>query len=30
MFYKTLHIKVKIEQHGSHLKPGMNSSVPER
>jgi len=29
MIYKTLHRKLKIEQHESHHKPGMNSDAPE-
>jgi len=28
-FYKTLHRKLKIKQHEPHLKPGLNSCVPE-
>jgi hypothetical protein len=27
--YKTLHRKLRIEQHEAHLKPGMNSGAPE-
>ena len=27
--YKTLHKKLKIDQHEPHQKPGMNSSAPE-
>ena len=27
--YKTLHRKLKIEQHEPHWKPGMNSGAPE-
>jgi len=27
--YKTLHRKLKIEQHEPHQKPGMNSGAPE-
>jgi hypothetical protein len=27
--YKTLHKKLKIEQHKPHLKPGVNSGPPE-
>ena len=26
---KTLHIKLKIEQHETHLNPGVNSCAPE-
>jgi hypothetical protein len=29
MFYKILPRKLKIEQHVHHLKPGVNSDVPE-
>ena len=29
MIYKTLHRKLKIEQHGHHLEPWMNSGDPE-
>jgi hypothetical protein len=29
MIYKTLHTKLKIEQHERYLKLGMNSSAPE-
>jgi len=29
MIYKILHRKLKIEQHESYQKPGMNSGVPE-
>ena len=27
--YKTIHIKLNIEQHGPHQKPGVNSGAPE-
>jgi hypothetical protein len=29
MIYKTIHIKLKIEQHEHHTKTGVDSSVPE-
>ena len=29
MICKTLHRKLKIEQHGHHLEPWMNSGDPE-
>jgi len=29
MIYKTLHRKLKIEQHESHYKSGVNSGAPE-
>ena len=30
MIHKTLHNKLKIEQHEHHGKPEVNSCVPER
>jgi hypothetical protein len=27
--YKTLHIKLKIEEHEPHSKPGVNAGAPE-
>jgi len=30
MIYKTLHRKLKIEQHRPHYKVGVNSGDPER
>jgi hypothetical protein len=29
MIYKTLHRKLKIEQHEPYKKPGVNSGAPE-
>jgi hypothetical protein len=29
MIYKTLHRKLKIEQHKPYQKPGVNSGVPD-
>ena len=29
MIYKTLQIKLKIEKHKLHYKPGMNPGAPE-
>jgi hypothetical protein len=30
MIYKTLHRKIKFEQHEPNYKPGVNAGVPER
>ena len=29
VIYKTIHRKLKIDQHESHKKPGVNSGAPE-